>query len=76
MKKRHKGLLRSNEVNKVYCMSKEAKKKLLEDKCEKCHHLIDDHLRPALKEKKNGDIDWKSQDGKHYVCRDCGCKIK
>ena len=74
--KRHKGLLRNEEVNKVYCMSKEAKKKLLEDECKKCHHLIDDHLRPALKEKKNGDIDWHSQDKEPYTCRNCGCQIK
>lgn len=73
--KRHKGLLRNEEVNKVYGMSEKAKKDLLEDKCKKCKHLIDDHLRPALKQKKDGTIDWKSQDGIPYTCRQCGCEI-
>lgn len=62
--------------NKLYAMSDKAAKKLLTEKCKKCKHLVDDHLRPALKEKKNGDIDWHSQDGVPYTCRYCGCKIK
>ena len=62
--------------NKLYAMSDKDAIKLLTEKCKKCGHLVDDHLRPALKRKKNGDIDWHSQDGKPYVCRNCGCKIK
>lgn len=56
-------MLKSNEVNKVYVgMSKEDAIKLETEKCEKCDHLVDDHLKPL-------------NDKGKYVCRDCGCKI-
>lgn len=68
---------KSNEVNKVFVgMSKESANVLMTETCVKCKHLIDDHLRPALKHKKNGEIDWSSQDGIPYTCRDCGCEIE
>ena len=74
--KRHNNLLRNEEVNKVYEMSEKDKKKLLEDKCDKCGDLVDDHLRPPLKHNKDGTIDWDSQNDVPYTCRQCGCKIE
>ncbi len=60
-------ILKSNQVNKVYCMSEEEATKLMTEKCEKCGHLVDDHFLPVntTKNKKN----------KIYTCRDCGCEI-
>jgi len=65
-------VLKSNQVNKVFVgMSKEDANKLMTEKCEKCGHLVDDHLRPMMKEVKGKFIESKGK----YVCRNCGCKI-
>ncbi len=71
--KHYKGLLRNEEVNKVYDMSDKAKQELLNDFCKECKHLIDDHLRPAMKLDKNDKLI--SQEGIPYTCRTCGCEI-
>jgi len=63
-------MLKSNEVNKIFVMSKEDATKLLTETCVKCKHLIDDHLR-SMKQIKGKLVE---SEGK-YVCRNCGCKI-
>ena len=53
---------KSSEVNKVFVgMTKKQAKQLMTEKCKKCGHLVDDHLKPL-------------DDKGEYVCRDCGCK--
>lgn len=64
---------KSSEVNKVFVgMSENDAKTLLTETCVKCHHLIDDHLKPTPLKFIKGKLIEKDE---KYVCRNCGCKI-
>jgi len=64
---------KSSEVNKVFVgMPRDDAVKLMTETCVKCHHLIDDHLKPTpIKFIKGKMIEKKEK----YRCRDCGCEI-
>lgn len=64
---------KSSEVNKVFVgMSKDSAKVLMTETCVKCHHLIDDHLKPTPIKFVKGKM---VEADEKYICRNCGCKI-
>ncbi len=67
-------ILKSDQVNKVFAgMSKESAEILMTETCVKCHHLIDDHLKPTPIKFVKGKM---IEADENYRCRDCGCEIE